>query len=104
GDGTRGIVTGVAPRSRLMVLVPGGSLSSGLAFQYALENGADIISMSFSIPDLGNVRGLWRAMSEHAIAAGMVLVGGAGNFQQSAQIPYQNQTPKDIPSVISVGG
>jgi subtilisin family serine protease len=43
-------------------------------------------------------------MSDHAVAAGLVLVGGAGNFQQSAKIPTQIQTPKDIPSVIAVGG
>jgi subtilisin family serine protease len=32
------------------------------------------------------------------------MIGGAGNFQQSATVPYQHQSPKDVPSVISVGG
>ena len=60
--------------------------------------------MSFSIPNLGNVRGVWRMMSDHAVAAGLVLVGGAGNFRTTAAIPYQHQSPKDVPSVISVAG
>jgi subtilisin family serine protease len=104
GDGTGGIITGVAPRAQLMVLRAGGVMNAALAYEYAVANGADIVSMSFSIPNLGNVRGLWRMMSDHAVAAGVVLVGGAGNFRISAQLPYQHQSPKDVPSVISVGG
>jgi subtilisin family serine protease len=105
GDGTDGVITGVAPRTTLMELVSGfGPTATGLAFQYALEQGADVVSMSFSVPNLGNLRGLWRMMCEHAVAGGAVLVGGAGNFQQSAKLPYQIQSPKDIPSVIAVGG
>lgn len=105
GDGTGGIVTGVAPRARLMVLRAGGGVThAALAYEYAVANGADIVSMSFAIPDLGNVRGVWRMMSDHAVAAGVVLGGGAGNFRMNAQLPYQHRTPKDVPSVISAGG
>ena len=104
GDGSGGIVTGVAPRARLMPMIGSGVTAAALGYQYALENGADIISMSFSIPNLGNVRGLWRMMSDHAVAAGAVLVGGAGNFRTTARIPVQHQSPKDVPSVISVAG
>lgn len=113
GDGTGGTITGVAPRARLMLLkMTGGNvdaagnrpIAAALAFQYALENGADILSMSFSLPNLGNLRGYWRMMSDHAVAAGLVLVGGSGNFRQTDSIPVQIQTPKDVPSVISVGG
>jgi serine protease AprX len=104
GDGSGGIVTGIAPRARLMPMIGSGVTSAALAFQYAIENGADIISMSFSIPNLGNVRGVWRMMSDHAVAAGVVLVGGAGNFRTTSPIPVQHQSPKDVPSVISVAG
>jgi hypothetical protein len=104
GDGSGGIVTGVAPRARLMPMLGSGVTSAALAYQYALDNGADIVSMSFSIPNLGNVRGVWRTMSDHAVAAGLVLVGGAGNFRTTAPIPVQHQSPKDVPSVISVAG
>ncbi len=113
GDGTGGIVTGVAPRAQLMLLkLTGGNvdgagnrpIAAALAYQYAIEHGADILSMSFSLPGLGNLRGFWRMMSDHAVAAGLVLVGGAGNFRTTQPIPVQHQSPKDVPSVISVGG
>jgi subtilisin family serine protease len=104
GDGTGGIVTGVAPRASIMLLIGSGAVAASQAYQYAIDNGADILSMSFSLPNLGDLRGFWRMMSDHAVAAGLLLVGGAGNFQQSAPIPVQHQTPKDVPSVISVGG
>jgi serine protease AprX len=104
GDGSGGIVTGVAPRARLMPMIGTGVTQAALAYQYALDNGADILSMSFSIPNLGNVRGVWRMISDHAVAAGLVLVGGAGNFRTTSPIPVQHQSPKDVPSVISVAG
>ena len=113
GDGSAGTVTGVAPRARVMLLrITGGNVDgagnrpvgAALAYQYALEQGADILSMSFSLPGLGNLRGFWRMMSDHAVAAGMLLVGGAGNFRQTQPLPVQHQSPKDVPSVISVGG
>ena len=104
GDGTMGIVTGVAPRARVMALKGNGIITAPLAFQYAIEQGADVMNMSFSIPNLGNSRGLWRMISDHAVAAGLVLAGGAGNFRTNQPIPVQHQSPKDVPSVISVGG
>ncbi len=100
GDGTGGIITGVAPRARIMPL----SGHAVYAYQYALEQGADILSMSFSIPNLGNGRGLFRLMSEQAVCAGLVLVSGCGNFQQSAKIPEQIRVPEGIPCVIGAGG
>jgi hypothetical protein len=33
-----------------------------------------------------------------------VLAGGAGNFRMNQPIPVQHQSPKDVPSVIAVGG
>lgn len=100
GDGTGGVITGVAPRARLMLLAG----HAVYAYQYALEQGADVLSMSFSIPNLGNGRGLFRLMSEHAVCAGLVLVSGCGNFQQSEQIPQQIRVPEGIPCVIGAGG
>lgn len=48
GDGSGGIVTGVAPRARIMPLRAAGLVGAALAHEYALENGADIMTMSFS--------------------------------------------------------
>lgn len=105
GDGSGGTVTGVAPRARLMALIGrGGPYNAARAFQYALEQGADVVNMSFSIPDLGDTRGLWRRMAEHATAAGLVMVSGAGNFQRQARIPVQIRIPEGIPCVVCVGG
>ncbi len=105
GDGTGGTVTGVAPRAKLMGLIAwGGPYVAARAFQYALEQGADIVSMSFSIPGLGHTRGLWRLMAEQATCAGLVLISGAGNFQRKAKIPVQIRIPEGIPCVICIGG
>jgi subtilisin family serine protease len=104
GAGVGGIQTGVAPGAKLMPLKAGGMYQTFLAYQYALENGADVISMSFSIPNLGNTRGLWRLMCEHSTIAGLLSVSGAGNFQQSAKIPVQQRIPEAIPCVLSAGG
>ncbi|MHC5012581.1 MAG: S8 family serine peptidase [Planctomycetota bacterium] len=105
GDGTGGTVTGVAPRARFMPLVAaGGAYVACRAFQYALETGADVVNMSFSIPGLGDTRGLWRLMAEHATASGLILVSGAGNFQRQARIPVQIRIPEGIPCVICAGG
>ena len=79
GDGSGGIITGVAPRARIMALKGNSLVTAPLAFQYALENGADIMSMSFSIPNLGNARAVWRMMSRMVIArlGGRSLSGSA---------------------------
>jgi len=103
GDGTGGTVTGVAPRARIMPLIGFGHFAS-FAFQYALEMGADVLNMSFSIPKLGHLRGFWRMMCDHAVCAGLVLVSGAGNFQQSQPIPVQMRIPEGVPSVVCAGG
>ncbi len=104
GSGARGIQTGIAPRARIMPLKARGLVPAMLAYQYALDNGADVLNMSFSRPGLGPVRGVWRLMAEQATIAGLVSVSGAGNFQQTAPIPVQQRIPEGIPSVISAGG
>lgn len=96
------LATGVAPRARLMVLRGMGRLD---AYEYALENGADILSMSYMFigTDYGNYRGVYRLAHEHLAAGGVVAVGGAGN---SARYPDGRQIaiPKDIPCVIAAAG
>lgn len=105
GDGTGGLVTGVAPDAKVMIIRAGGGNAMAItAFQYMIENGGDVVNMSFSRPNLGNSRGLWRRMAEHAVCAGLVQVSGAGNFQQTEEIPVQMRVPEDIPCVIAAGG
>ena len=97
------IVTGVAPRAQIMPLVGNGRLS---AYEYALEEGADVLSMSYTLDaqNLGNYRGLYRTAHEHLAAAGVVSVGGAGNYARRRPEGWQIGTPKDIPCVIAVAG
>jgi hypothetical protein len=90
------IVTGVAPRAKLMILSGSWSIEP---YEYALENGADVVSMSFALGNAGQLRGLYRTVFEHLSAAGVVAVGGAGNWP-TAPVGL----PKDIPCVIAVAG
>jgi len=101
------LITGLAPRSRLMVLQGMGQLS---AYEYALENGADLLSMSYMWVNmkLGNYRGVFRLAHEHMAAGGIVACGGAGNFgpgsRRKAPAGHQIALPKDIPCVIAAAG
>jgi subtilisin family serine protease len=100
------LVTGIAPEAQLLFL-----RGSGLqAYEYAVEKGADVLSMSYmwvGLP-LGNWRGLYRLAHEHMAAMGIVAVGGAGNFGKGGRRPapqgYQIALPKDIPCVIAAAG
>jgi subtilisin family serine protease len=103
-DGTSGVAAGVAPRARLMVLRAAGHVAIAEALQYAVANGADVVNMSFTYRGEGNRRALWRMMSDHAVAAGLVLAGGAGNNQKIDAVPYQIGSPKDVPSMFVAGG
>jgi subtilisin family serine protease len=97
------LLTGVAPRCRLMLLRGMGRLK---AYEYALENGADVLSLSFMwiAEPLGDYRGLYRLAHEHLAAGGIVAVGGAGNFRQTLPADQQIALPKDIPCVIAAVG
>ena len=103
-DGTSGVASGVAPRARLMALRASGHVAIAEAIQYAVAMGADVVNMSFTYRSEGQRRALWRMMSDHAVAAGVVLAGGAGNFQETATVPNQIGSPKDAPSVLVAGG
>ena len=97
------LVTGTAPGTRIMVLKGSGLLE---AYQYAADMGADILSMSYMWVnrDLGHYRGVFRCAHEHLAAAGVLSVGGAGNFARRAPKGRQIALPKDIPCVIASAG
>lgn len=96
-------VTGVAPRTQLMIVNGMGYLST---FEYALTNHADVFSMSYMFVnmELGNYRGVFRLAAEHMTAAGVLLCGGAGNFAKTAPEGQQITLPKDIPCVVAAAG
>ena len=75
------------------------------ALEWAIEQGADTVSMSFSWPNLGEFRSHWRKMVEQAAFCGVCCVSGAGNFAREgsssfAPIPIQMRTPEDIPQAV----
>ena len=102
------LVVGVAPNSQWSAMISMQSVESGV--EWALETGADTYSMSFSLANLGELRGHWRRIMEHGALAGMFFVSGAGNFAVEgspnyAPIPVQMRIPEDVPfAVFGVSG
>jgi subtilisin family serine protease len=102
------MIVGMAPASEWAAVIATLDIARGI--QWALEHGADTYSMSFSIPNLGELRAHWRKVADHAALAGLFLMSGAGNFANEqnpnfAPVPVQMRTPEDIPlSVYGVAG
>ncbi len=116
GDGTGGLVTGVAPGAGIMALKVlehgmGEEEDAWEAIQYAVENGCDIINMSIGWIQCAHhpARALWRQACENAVAAGVVVLAAAGNERDDegtslyCDPPEQIRTPADVPAVIAVG-
>jgi len=103
GDGTNGIVTGMAPDAELMAIgincSPPDSIG-WLASEYAIENGAHIITESFIWPweeDTPDFEG-WRRQMDTELAAGIIHAAAAGNDGVSPPfIPYNVSTPANCP-------
>jgi hypothetical protein len=89
---------GLAPEASWAGVIASGKLEA--AVEWAVEQGADTYSMSFSIPELGEYRSHWRKVMEHGSFCGVYFVSGAGNFARSQPIPVQMRTPEDIPDVV----
>lgn len=111
GDGTNGNATGMAPDVSMMILRIWNSFSGEStvweAMQYAVDNGADIISVSLGWPDFSNPnRQMWRNICINTIAGGVVVIYAAGNEGQCKcnTPPHEIRTPGDVPEVITVGG
>lgn len=84
GDGTSGIATGVAPQAVIMPIKASGgpwtNVFSGI--QYAIDNGADVISMSLTEKWHFNPKpdyALWRQITDSALAAGIFHANSIGN-------------------------
>ncbi|MGJ8655734.1 MAG: S8 family serine peptidase [Akkermansiaceae bacterium] len=89
---------GIAPMSRWAGVITSANIES--AVEWAIEQGADTYSMSFSAPHLGEKRSHWRKVMEHGSFCGLFFVSGAGNFAQTTKIPVQMRTPEDIPEAV----
>jgi len=102
GDGAKGLATGVAPGARIMAIRVGGAESqfwSGL--QFAIAQGAHVISMSMSwkYPSHPDYPG-WRRVCETILAAGLLhanSIGNQGSDLPTFPIPYNIATPGNCP-------
>lgn len=89
---------GIAPMARWAGVITTSDIES--AVEWAIEQGADTYSMSFSIPYLGETRSHWRKLMEHGSFCGVFFVSGAGNFAKTTKVPVQMRTPEDIPEAV----
>ncbi len=97
---------GVAPGAKWAPVI--GIAHFEDAIEWAIEQGADTYSMSFSHPNLGEYKTHWRKILEQGTLCGVVFISGAGNFAagpQFAPLPEQMRNPEDIPNaVLGVAG
>ncbi|MEP1097406.1 MAG: S8 family serine peptidase [Cyclobacteriaceae bacterium] len=97
---------GIAPGSKWAPVI--GSANIEQAVEWAIEQGADTYSMSFSQPSLGEFRTHWRKVMEQGTFCGVTFISGAGNFAagpNEAPVPVQMRNPEDIPNaVLGVAG
>ena len=97
-------IAGAAPGCRIMplkVIDPDLGFTDAaiiMAFAYAIENGADVLSMSFGGPGDGGAAAFFQDLVDQAVAAGITCVAAAGNNNTSAMM-----YPAACDGVISVG-
>lgn len=105
GDGTAGTQTGVAPDAMIMALKVLDNYGSGSesdvweAIQYAVDNGAWVMSMSIGWQHAWSPnRSQWRSVIDNARTAGLIAAVAAGNERQTGDpAPDNIRTPGDVP-------
>jgi len=104
GDGTNGIVTGMAPDAKLMSLGIDCDTPSRAwqASDYAIAHGAHVITQSYSWwwTDRVDIAG-FRRQTDTELAAGVIHANSAGNFggsQATQPIPYNITMPSNCPA------
>lgn len=107
GDGTNGTQTGVAPRAKLMNLKNDGTFSGEtahwLAQQYAMDNGADVITSSLSFKWYFNPKPnypMFRQIGDMVLAAGIIHTNSTSNDGGNlgnAPVPYNISAPGNLP-------
>lgn len=108
GDGSAGVCTGVAPDAKIMALKAlnenGSGYSSHInkAIEFAIENGADILSMSFGVSGGGNESSKLedRIIMTNVLNSGViasVAAGNDGDEQNKYPIPCNISAPGNCP-------
>jgi len=100
GDGTQGLRTGVAPKAELMILKVRRETDHMAAQQYAIENGADLITSSVSYkwyfdprPDYHS----FRDASQMLLAAGLIHANSPSNDSNDVGVPWNIAAPALCP-------
>lgn len=101
GDGTMGTQTGVAPEAKcLLMRNTGGYSTQILAFQYALQMGADITTSSLSFkwymnpkPDYSAVR----LATDMSLAGGMIHTNSTSNDGNTVGVPLNISSAGNCP-------
>ena len=104
GNGTNGMITGIAPSAKIMALKAmcktGASESTIFAaIEFAVEHGADVMTLSVGAPQWYADRVAFRTIMDNVKNAGLVATVSAGNYgdSQSVAPPSQIITPACIP-------
>jgi subtilisin family serine protease len=104
GNGTNGTTTGVAPDANMMVMRASGESSQWLIFQYAVTNGADVVTSSLSWKWYFNPKPNYsqmRLITDMSLAAGVLHTNSTSNdggSLGSAPIPLNISTAGNIPA------
>lgn len=101
GDGTSGILTGIAPDATLMCVKAldnsgsGSASSINAAMEFAVENHADILSMSLGFPNSNTANKAWlRNTCVNTLELGVIASVAAGNHGKNAT--PQMQVPNNV--------
>ena len=89
---------GVAPLSRWAGVINRGGIERSV--EWAIEQGADTYSMSFSRDYHGDYQSHWRKVMEHGSFCGVYFVSGAGNRRREAEEPFRMNIPQSIPKAV----
>ena len=107
GDGTSMITTGIAPDALLMTLktinrAGGGSVAQMLSgVQFAVENGADVLSMSLGFKNsqlTATQKETIRSTFDNVLSAGVVVCAAAGNDGDTYGAPDNVDYPAACPA------
>ena len=89
---------GVAPLSRWAGVINQGGIERSV--EWAIEQGADTYSMSFSLGYHGDYQSHWRKVMEHGSFCGVYFVSGAGNRRREVEEPFRMNIPQSIPKAV----
>ena len=98
GDGKERPGFGVAPLSQWAGVINQGGIERSV--EWAIEQGADTYSMSFSRRGFGEYESHWRKVMEQGNFCGLFFVSGAGNIARDDPNPFKMNIPQSIPDAV----